>query len=324
MNNAEIIDVTIVLPALNEERYLKNCLDSLMKLDFPKEKLEIILVDNGSTDNTLQIAKAYPIKVLENPNAKVGAVRNLGAHEAQGRFIVFLDSDCTTEPNWLSKGISKLLQNPDTVLGGQCILRENPYWLEKYWILNNSKTRAYQTTLIGACIFIDKSLFFKVGGFDESLNSGEDCDLTVKLKKAGAIVDIDPSMSVIHLGFPTEIIPFIKRQIWHSSDYAQNSLSLYKDKIFILTLIFITGVIGTAINLITNNSANYVFLLCVFCPPLVLSCKRVLRSQFNHKSLWDYASIYLIDWLYITGRALGAIISFKNALVSRKGKVYSR
>lgn len=323
MNDADI-EVTIVLPAFNEERYLKNCLDSLMTLDFPKEKLEIILVDNGSTDNTLSIAKQYPIKVLEKHNAKVGAVRNFGAQQAQGKYIVFLDSDCVTEPHWLGSGISKLSQNPGMVLGGQCILRENPYWLEKYWILNNSKTRAYQTTLIGACIFVEKSMFFKVGGFDESLNSGEDCDLTLKLRKAGAKVDIDPSLSVTHLGFPIEIIPFIKRQIWHSSDYAQNFLSLYKDKIFILTLIFITGIIGTAINLITNNSVNYVFLLCVFCPPLVLSCKRVLRSQFNHKSLWGYASIYLIDWLYITGRALGALISFKNALVSRKGKVNNR
>ena len=174
--------VSIVIPVFNEERYLSLCLTSLMSLSYPKDRHEILLVDNGSTDRTLEIARGFgEVAIHVKENVKVGAVRNYGVQKATGTVIVFLDSDCVVNPEWLIDGVRKLTANPGSVLGGRYLLRENPSWLEKYWILTAPGRTITQASLLGGCIFITKEIFQNIGGFDERLNAGEDSDLTVRL-----------------------------------------------------------------------------------------------------------------------------------------------
>ena len=127
--------ISVVIPVYNEERYLGACLTSLAKLDYPDSEVEIILVDNGSTDRSLDIAGGYDVKVYECPGVTVGAVRNFGASKATGKLIVFIDSDCVVKPDWLHRGLSSLGEGVD-VAGGLYLLRERPSWIERYWILN--------------------------------------------------------------------------------------------------------------------------------------------------------------------------------------------
>lgn len=297
--------VSIVIPVFNEERYLGDCLQSLMALDYPKEQLEIILVDNGSTDNTLGIAKTYPIKIFIKEKVKVGAVRNFGVTHAQGELIVFLDSDCVVEPQWLAEGVQKISTHPQLVLGGQYLMRDNPSWLEKYWVLNNSRTQVYQTTLVGGCIFIRKSTFDQMNGFDESLNSGEDSDLTTRLRKVGFTVTIDPSLSVVHLGYPSTVSSFVKRQAWHSADYVSKLPASLSDKIFILSCVFMLGMVGTLMGIIFSLDSLALSLLLLLAPPALLSIKRVSRSKAAVHTVFDYLSVYCVDVLYLVGRSIG-------------------
>lgn len=110
--------VSIVIPVFNEERYLSLCLTSLMSLSYPKDRHEILLVDNGSTDRTLDIARGFgDVAIHVKENVKVGAVRNYGVQKATGTVIVFLDSDCVVNPEWLIDGVRKLTANPGSVLG---------------------------------------------------------------------------------------------------------------------------------------------------------------------------------------------------------------
>ncbi|WP_189419858.1 glycosyltransferase [Cellvibrio zantedeschiae] len=315
MINNEIL-VSIVIPAYNEEKYIGMCLQSLSELEFDKDKLEIIVVDNGSTDRTLEIARSYTSNVIIKEKVKVGAVRNYGVSHAKGKYIVFLDSDCVVDKQWLSRGINKLQKDSKLVLGGQYLMRESPSWLEKYWVLTNSVEKIYQTTLVGGCIFIENKTFESVAGFNENLNSGEDSDLTYRLIQADFTVNIDPSLSVIHMGYPSEILPFIKRQIWHSSDYITSLKKSLKDKIFILTLCFMIGVITFTSGLLFHGHFNLLFLLLMVTPPALLSYKRISRSQTTYTGFFDVISIYAVDWLYLIGRTCGILLSFKNALAN--------
>lgn len=310
--------VSIVIPVLNEERYLAECLTSLMSLEYPKDRHEILLVDNGSTDRTLEIAQGFSeISIHVKENAKVGAVRNYGVQKAKGDVIVFLDSDCVVRQDWLDDGVSKLIDNPDSVVGGLYLLREDPSWLERYWVLRSSGQTIAQSTLVGGCIFIPKEIFQKVGGFDEHLNAGEDSDLTVRLEQAQYHVEIDPCLNVVHLGYPSRIQPFIARQLWHSSDYINGLPDTLRDKIFLLTIAFMVGIfglVGSLIFLSNVNSIVIISVLLVLLSPAVLSVKRIIRSRAKYKSLFDYISIYMVDFIYLIGRALGVLSGIRNRL----------
>lgn len=104
--------LTIVVPAYNVEKYLKRCIDSCLDQDIPKESYEIIIVNDGSTDNTLRVANELSdsqtnVKVIDQANTGLGGARNTGLKDAQGKYIWFIDSDDYIEKNVLQGLISQ-------------------------------------------------------------------------------------------------------------------------------------------------------------------------------------------------------------------------
>lgn len=320
------VNVSIVIPAFNEERYIGNCLDSISQLNYPKDSLEVIVVDNGSRDQTVNIAKKYDVKVLVKSDGKVGAVRNYGAKNAKGEVLFFLDSDCTLSKDWLMNAIEFYKAEPGSVYGGQYLLRERPSWIEKYWILGDPSKKMNQRTLVGGCIMIPKKIFFDVGLFNEMLNSGEDTDLHNRLEASGYSVYLRPEFNVTHLGFPSTIEEFIKRQVWHSSDYIIRWRKLYKDKVFVLVLMFLAGLFSLVLTAGTSLNVNIVLAssILMLVAPLVLSIKRIRRSQFHSKKAADYFLIFIVDVIYLIGRSIGFLNSIKNAVILNKYKKISR
>src|ERR1700704_3926569 len=97
-NQSATVSITIIIPAFNEEKMIGFCLDSLTRLNFARERFEVVVVDNGSRDKTLAIAKSFQdrlnLKVLQQAGVRISALRNLGAHAALGDIVAFLDADC--------------------------------------------------------------------------------------------------------------------------------------------------------------------------------------------------------------------------------------
>ena len=316
--------VSIVIPVYNEERYLSDCLESVFNLDYPSDKVEVIIVDNGSTDNSIDIASKFNAQVLIKIDVKVGAVRNYGAMKSSGDIIVFLDSDCLVEKSWLKDGVHLITQGQYHAVGGLFLLRESPSWIEKNWILRSSRSYVYQKTFIGACIFIDKEIFNSVGGFNEDLNAGEDCYLTNQLQKKGYKIRIDPNLSVIHLGYPSTISGFMKRQIWHSSDYLSRLNTIFSDKTMLVVSLFLACFISIPIILTSSTSYHLIFipLFGIICLPLLLSIKRILRYG-GYTGGADLISIYLVDILYLVSR-VGGLLSglFRKMFVNSSNKTF--
>lgn len=231
--------VTIVLPAHNEEIYLRDCLASLVNQDYDKRRYEIILVDNNSTDTTAEIAHSFGVQVLTEPQGPVGRVRNTGAKAAKGELLLFLDSDCVAPKGWVRYAAGRLKSEDALVLGGGYDLRRDPKPLEKYWLLDSKQGATLPKDLLGGSIAIKKTDFMKAGCFDETVTSGEDSKLSEVLKREGFNVVIDRNMSVVHLGNPTEIRSFFRRQIWHSENYFKEIKKSFKDPSFILILTFL-------------------------------------------------------------------------------------
>ena len=93
--------VSVIVPVLNEERVIRECLTSLIKMDYPVERREILVVDNGSTDRTAEIVKSFPIQYLQEELRGAAAARNKGIEASKGEILAFTDADCVVTTGWL-------------------------------------------------------------------------------------------------------------------------------------------------------------------------------------------------------------------------------
>src|SRR3989344_8949499 len=114
--------ISVVVPVYNGAKTLIACLDSLMNLNIGKEEIEIIVVDNNSTDETKEIIRRYPIVYLFEENRGRGWARNLGATYAKGEFVAFTDADCIVEKNWIFELLNGFKSNDQVAICGGKII----------------------------------------------------------------------------------------------------------------------------------------------------------------------------------------------------------
>lgn len=108
--------ISIVIPTLNEESNIKQCLEAIFNQDYPKNKLEVIVVDDKSTDKTIEIAKKYPVKILVSGAKHAEVSKMIGFKKATGELAVYLDADIELRgEDWLKKMVKPLIENPNII-----------------------------------------------------------------------------------------------------------------------------------------------------------------------------------------------------------------
>jgi len=304
----EDVHVSFVIPCLNEEKTIEDCLNSIINLGI--ENYELIVVDNGSEDMSIQKAKKKGAKVLSEPNIRVGEVRNKGACQASGHLLAFIDADCLVKKEWVSALNNARLSNDTLVFGGGTNLPDNPTWVEKNWLLESEKGNTLPADLIGCSIVIKKSTFHKIGGFNANLTSGEDSELSDRLKQLGYTIKITKDLNVIHLGNSKTLSDFFKRQFWHGQSYKNLPIKKkIKDPIYILCLIFFISLISSTLTIWFSYTATLCTLsLGLIVTPTILTIKRYTRSKLYPKSLKDLMKSYVLDLTYLSARSKSIIL----------------
>jgi len=193
--------VSVIIPTYNRGWILKEAIESVLNQDY--DAFELIVVNDGSTDNTRDILAAYDnITVLDQPNQGVSAARNKGAAHARGSFIAFLDSDDVWLPRKLAVQVDFFQQNPTALV---CQTQET--WVRKGRRVNPGKRHQKQSGMffqrsLALCLvspsaaMIKKFLFNEIGGFDESLVACEDYDLWLRINAHHPIYLIDQPLIV--------------------------------------------------------------------------------------------------------------------------------
>ena len=134
------IDISVVVPFYNAERYISACIKALLSQSYPRYRYEIIMVDNNSTDGSPEIVKLYPsIKLLSETKQGAYAARNTGVSHSKGEIIAFTDPDCIPSPSWLER-ISTVMASPEIkgVIGYRQPASDSPF-LAKIWAFETAK-----------------------------------------------------------------------------------------------------------------------------------------------------------------------------------------
>jgi glycosyltransferase involved in cell wall biosynthesis len=226
--------LSVVVAALNSEATIGRTLSSVFSSKLRRSDFEVILVDNGSTDSTVEVAKRYPVKIYSCAKRGQGAARNLGVKKARGEIICFTDSDIVVTEDWLERIADFFGSNPGVDgVGGPIFapLRGQANNLQRLEGELYARTHNFPVCMM-KCEFGEKknalysancayrrNVLVSSGGFDESGIDAVDIDLCWKLILKGKHLVFDPELRVFHLGFPSSLKKVFKEQFrWGQSE----------------------------------------------------------------------------------------------------------
>ena len=182
------LQISIVIPAYNEERLLAQTLAEINRARpaFAAAGLtaELIVCDNNSTDGTADIARTAGATVVFEPINQIGRARNRGAAAATGEWLLFIDADSHPSPE-LFTDVAAAIQSGHYLAGG-CVIRlagnhRVAQWLTRSWNWVSRQRRL----LAGSFIFVETAAFREIGGFDDQFFTGEELDLSLRLRALG-------------------------------------------------------------------------------------------------------------------------------------------
>jgi glycosyltransferase involved in cell wall biosynthesis len=192
-------EISVVIPAYNAERFIASAIDSVLSQTV--SPMEIIVVDDGSRDNTRLIVERYndTVKYFHQTNAGPSAARNRGVREARGEWIAFLDSDDYWDKNHLDLLLKNAQDHPDGVLiycgkkwvdkdGNSLSSELKQTTFPSGWIFNNMFAANYINT--ASVVLVKRSVFIDLGGFDEQLRIAEDYDLWLRISAVAPIYGV--------------------------------------------------------------------------------------------------------------------------------------
>lgn len=318
---------SIIVPTYNRKDEIEELLKSLIVLDFPPDRFELIVADDGSNDNTDSLMELYQesvpfrLKLVRQQNKGPGAARNLGMKNASGDFFVFVDSDCTVSSDWL-KAINKAIDRRQAdAFGGPDSFRDDFPPLLK--AINYSMT-SFVTTggLRGRKgkrlakyyprsfnMGLSRNLFEKVGGFG-SLRHGQDIEFSNRIIKSGAKV-IYISDAVVYHKRRTGIKKFF-RQVFN---WGVARVNLYKIDASMLEILhavpaFVTLFLFLLIGGSALSTRMWFFSRWLFLAGLLVLLFSAAHAGVKYKSAKVFLLIWVIMPIQVLGYGLGFLLAF--------------
>lgn len=203
---------SVVIPAKNEKNNIARCINSLLLQTVNSDSVEIIVIDNGSTDETASIALSLGARVEIAPNDTIAGLRNRGAALARGEYIAFVDADMEMPPQYLEYFLT-MKSNGCDVLGLNIV--SGGHGVYAVWENRNMRSGVERVDYLPtANIIMPMCVFEKAGGFDADLATGEDKDLVQRLSAQGAICMISGELTAIHWGADKSLGQFVRKEFW--------------------------------------------------------------------------------------------------------------
>jgi glycosyltransferase involved in cell wall biosynthesis len=187
--------ISCIIPVFNGERYLGESLDSVFNQSY--RPLQVIVVNDGSTDQTTEIARSYGNRLilLQQPNRGSAAAKNHGIRAAEGKYIAFLDADDLWHSEKLARQMTRLRNRVEITL---CFTRFQNFWMpelaEEEHRYRNSRLSQPQSAWSIGTLLTRRSAFEEFGEFDDGLRGNENMMWFLRAARRGAVIDVIPDV----------------------------------------------------------------------------------------------------------------------------------
>jgi glucosyl-dolichyl phosphate glucuronosyltransferase len=217
--------ITVVICTLNRSEYLRLLLESLVVQSLPKDKFKVIVVDNGSSDNTLELANSFrsrlPLQTVTEPDTGLSKARNLGARLSNTKWIAYIDDESVLPESYLQRAYTIAQSGQYDCFGGPFYARylhSKPLWLPKDFgtmkLLRESEGLVEEgLALAGGNLVIRQKNLLDCGGFSENLGMrgeilsyGEDDYIQMMIRKNGGRIGFIPDLFLYHHVLPHKYV----------------------------------------------------------------------------------------------------------------------
>jgi len=231
--------ISVVIPAYNSAPTLAHTIEACLSQDYPKDKLEILVADDGSLDNTREIVNNFPVKYIYQKRSGPASARNNGWLSSSGEWVCFIDADCVPHRDWVSKltrhyGAANIgaVAGSYAVDGLQYLLDKFVHYEIKY---RHSRMSKYTSSFGTYNVMVKRSVLQELKGFDPVYRhaSGEDSDLAYRIIKAGYKIYFEKEALVSHsniLRFWRYLLIQFRHGFWRMKLYTKNSPMIIKDE----------------------------------------------------------------------------------------------
>jgi glycosyltransferase involved in cell wall biosynthesis len=323
---------SVIIPAYNSGSTISTCLKSALNQSIPKRDYEVILVDDGSTDNTIGIAESYSVKIIKQSNQGPAAARNRGAEEAKGNVLIFTDSDCQTDKEFVETILTPF-EKDRQIVGVQGSYRTRQEQFVARFAQVEIETRYKKMAKNQNIDFIgtyaaayERKVFRNCGGFDTSFPraSGEDADFSYKLQKSGHKMIFKREAFVYHQ-HPSTLSKYLKskfyRGFWRAKLYRKHPQKTVNDSYTPQSLKFQVLSIPLLILSFALSFFHPAWLLITLCVAIFfVFCSIPFIRLFNEKNYSK--AIFIPAMLFLRAAALffGLILGGLNELIYSETK----
>ncbi|MGP6433391.1 glycosyltransferase [Pseudomonas paraglycinae] len=319
--------ISIVIPMYNEARHIGRTLLAAQKAAHAADvECELIVVDNGSSDEGPQIARQFGAHVLVMPGLLIGALRNRGTAIATGEWLAFIDADIEMPEDWLHPLFDIEASGQADVFGLDLHTPAAAPWYATAWQRRTLRPTTHTSHVVdwlpSANLLMRKRWFDKVGGFNETLRTGEDKEFTLRLREHGArLLSINESVA-LHWGYEMNWREWMGKELWRQGSHLQLlrshgfSLRLLR---FPMLSIFVWILDFLAISALLDGFPHHaaIMVMLTLVPGLVLS----VRQSAKHHNVCLTLQLWGLHWLrlHLAGAAFILSLCHWNARRPARG-----
>ena len=307
------IGVSFVLPALNEREHIERSVKSIQR--YARHWLrEVIVVDNGSSDGTPEIALKAGARVIDFPEGTVAAARNRGVAECAGEVLVFLDADVSLTSEWeaaFPAVLDSLTHTPRQITGSRCAPETRIDFLTRFWFARLARIDARYVN--SGHLITTRALFDVLGGFDAGRETAEDYDFCVRASAAGAMVVNHETLRAIHHDYPSTPAAFIAREAWHGRDDFKDVNSLKESRIGLIVCLNLVLLMLCLVAVLAVGSFTPLLLYVALALTMSVALTVI---KFGWSSPIELLGTSIVFVLYLCGRTISLLQMSRERLLA--------
>jgi glycosyltransferase involved in cell wall biosynthesis len=303
---SDAVKFSFVVPTFNEGRYIERCIDSIRSNMANLGAYDLLIVDNGSTDDTLAIAERLGVRTMSVDNSKtISEVRNIGAAQTDGDVLIFIDGDVYLQDDWHQhiEPVAERVQTSRLIAGSVYAVDPNASWVAKVWFEPWRSKQEGIDFINGGHLLISRAFFEALSGFDPALETGEDHDICMRAWAAGGEVSNIPEIVSVHLGYPNTLGHFFRRERWHGKGNFSPARKILASKIPLITLTQLGALLLSVLLAFTYGSLTPFVLYLVVAGGIALASAIKWLGGLKMGLL----PCAFLSWLYFTARGFSAI-----------------